>query len=98
MPTMEAKAVTSKRGARRRTRSNRIRWLRLGKPTFREVIRLPDCKSGVTKYVSEATNWSITSISHQPSPATQERTKAAAPKSAAGAGGLRYLRLQASAQ
>src|SRR5206468_8297018 len=31
---------------------------------FREVIRLLDCKSGVTKYVSEATNWSITSTSH----------------------------------
>src|SRR5439155_17230980 len=31
---------------------------------FREVIRLLDCKSGVIKYVSEATNWSITSTSH----------------------------------
>src|SRR5882672_1016872 len=29
-----------------------------------EVIRLPDCKSGVMKYVSEATNWSVTSTSH----------------------------------
>ena len=27
------------------------------------MIRLLDCKSGVAKYVSEATNWSITSIS-----------------------------------
>src|SRR6266446_10835008 len=31
---------------------------------FREVIRLLDCKSGVNKYVSEATNWSVTSTSH----------------------------------
>jgi hypothetical protein len=30
---------------------------------FWEVFRLLDCKSGVTKYVSEATNWSITSTS-----------------------------------
>jgi len=35
---------------------------------LREVIRLPDCKSGVIKYVSEATSWSVTSTSHQPSP------------------------------
>src|SRR5207247_2233739 len=33
-------------------------------PIFREVIRLPDCKSGVFKHVSEATNWSVTSTSH----------------------------------
>ena len=31
---------------------------------YREVIRLPACKSGVIKYVSEETNWSITSTSH----------------------------------
>ena len=30
----------------------------------REVIRLLDCKSGVIKHVSEATNWSVTSTSH----------------------------------
>jgi hypothetical protein len=30
----------------------------------REVIRPPDCKSGVTKYVPEETNWSVTSASH----------------------------------
>jgi len=29
------------------------------------MIRLLDCKSGVFKHVSEATNWSVTSISHQ---------------------------------
>ena len=28
------------------------------------MFRRPDCKSGVTKHVSEATNWSITSTSH----------------------------------
>ena len=31
---------------------------------FREVIRPLDCRSSVTKYVSEATNWSVTSTSH----------------------------------
>src|SRR5438046_8245525 len=31
---------------------------------LREVFRLLDCKSGVNKYVSEATNWSVTSTSH----------------------------------
>ena len=31
---------------------------------FREVIRLPDCKSGVRKTKSEVTNWSVTSTSH----------------------------------
>jgi len=54
---------------------------------LREVIRLPDCKSGVFKYVSEATNWSITSTSHQPLPAMLWRAKAAAPKSVEDEGG-----------
>ena len=31
---------------------------------LREVIRLPDCKSGVRKTKSEVTDWSITSASH----------------------------------
>ena len=31
---------------------------------LREVFRLLDCKSGVKKYVSEATNRSVTSTSH----------------------------------
>ena len=30
----------------------------------REVIRLPDCKSGVRKTKQEVTNWSVTSASH----------------------------------
>jgi len=34
---------------------------------FREVIRLPACKSGVTKQNRKQTNWSVTSTSHQPS-------------------------------
>jgi hypothetical protein len=52
---------------------------RLGRPIW-EVIRLLDCKSSVKKHVSEATNWSVTSTSHQPSLVGLRRAKAAAPK------------------
>ncbi len=46
---------------------------------FREVIRLPACKYGVVKPAG-SDGWSVTSTSHQPSPAEQLRAKAVPPE------------------
>ena len=46
---------------------------------FREVIRLPVCKTGVFKQAG-SDDWSVTSTSHQPSPTACQRAKAAAPE------------------
>jgi len=49
--------------------------LRRGKPIW-EVFRLPVCKTGVFKQAG-SDDWSVTSTSHQPSPAASRRAKAA---------------------
>jgi hypothetical protein len=45
---------------------------------FREVIRQSGRNPDVSKHVG-SDDWSVTSTSHQPSPAVQRRAKAAAP-------------------